>query len=283
MQLNIMVSRHSAFYSPLISTISGGFLAHEGLEATYSVLREGQRSHELIRDGAVHIMQSAVSSNWKPLAQGVTPLPVHFALINRRDGFFIAGRKPDTAFDWKALEGKTLLADYGLQPLVMLKFAAHFSGVEWTRINVVNAGAPDSMQAAYLSGTGDYLHRQAPGCGLPLVSVGASMPEVAFSSLCASREFMETAEFHSFVRAYRTAREWVREGDPLDIAAKQASYFPGVEIGALAESIRQYQSLGCWAGEIAIPRELYEQALNVFELAGEIKHRPSYDEVCREP
>jgi hypothetical protein len=36
-------------------------------------------------------MQSAVSSNWKPREQGIEPLPVHFAPINQRDGFFIAG------------------------------------------------------------------------------------------------------------------------------------------------------------------------------------------------
>ncbi|MDA0306643.1 MAG: hypothetical protein O3B76_10245 [Proteobacteria bacterium] len=34
---HIQFTRFSAFYSPLISTISGGFLAEEGLEATHSI------------------------------------------------------------------------------------------------------------------------------------------------------------------------------------------------------------------------------------------------------
>ena len=36
-RIDIMFSRFSAFYSPLISTISAGFLKEEGLEASYSV------------------------------------------------------------------------------------------------------------------------------------------------------------------------------------------------------------------------------------------------------
>src|ERR1041385_4236702 len=111
-RLRIMASRHSAFYSPLLSSIH--FLRQEGREADYSVLRPGQRSYALLRDGEVDIMQSAVSSNWKPRERGIEPLPVHFAQINQRDGFFLVGRQADPEFHWKKLEGHTLLADHGL-------------------------------------------------------------------------------------------------------------------------------------------------------------------------
>ena len=83
----------------------------------------------VIGAGAVDIMQSAVSSNWKPMEQGESPLPVHFAQINQRDGFFLVGREPDTAFEWSKLAGKAVVADHGAQPLVMLKYAARFNGV----------------------------------------------------------------------------------------------------------------------------------------------------------
>ena len=36
-QINIQFTLFSAFYSPLISTMSGGFLEAEGLEANWSV------------------------------------------------------------------------------------------------------------------------------------------------------------------------------------------------------------------------------------------------------
>src|SRR5262249_28098445 len=133
-----------------------------GLEATYDVLRPGQRSQALIRDGVVDIMQSAVSSNWRLIESGETPRPVHFAQINRRDGFFLAGRHPDPEFHWKKLGGATLLADHGLQPLVMLKYAAHYNGVDWSHIHVIDAGSPEQMESAFRAGQGDYVHLQAP-------------------------------------------------------------------------------------------------------------------------
>jgi NitT/TauT family transport system substrate-binding protein len=284
MPLRIMVSRHSAFYSPLIGTIAGGFLREAGLEATYDVLRPGQRSQVLIRDGVVDVMQSAVSSNWRLIESGETPRPVHFAQINRRDGFFLAGRHTDPDFDWKKLEGATLLADHGLQPLVMLKYAVHHNGVDWSRIHVVDAGSPEAMEAAFRGGQGDYVHLQGPaphqiakdGAGFLVASVGGSMPEVAFSSLCASAEFLQTDRARTFLRAYGKAREWVREAPPAEIAAREADFFPGIGTGVLAAAVEDYQRLGCWEGGLEIPEDLYEQALTVFEQAGEIRARHPY-------
>src|ERR1051325_2762858 len=158
MPLRIMVSRHSAFYSPLIARLAAGFLQEEGIAATYDVLPPGGRSHDLIREGAVDIMQSAVSSNWRLIEAGIEPRPVHFAQINCRDGFFLAARQSDPTFQWKKLEGATLLADHGLQPLVMLKYAAHSNGVDWSSIDVVDAGSPERMEAAFRNGDGDYVH-----------------------------------------------------------------------------------------------------------------------------
>lgn len=273
-----MASRHSAFYSPLLCAIK--FLRDQGQEVVYSVLAEGQRSHVLIRDGAVDIMQSAVSSNWKPRERGVEPLPVHFAQINCRDGFFLVGREPDPAFQWKKLEGQTLLADHGVQPLVMLKYAVQQNGADWSKIKVVDARTPEKMAAAFLAGTGNYLHLQAPvSAGEVVAAVGASLPLVAFSSLCCARAFLATAAYRGFLETYARAREWVRSAPAGEVAAAEASFFPGTSPELLADAVTRYQALGCWEGTIEIPRDGYEQALNVFQAAGEITWRHRYDEV----
>src|SRR5258707_11776806 len=138
MPLRIMVSRHSVFYSPLIATIAGGFLERRGVAAEYSILAKGQRSSALIRDGSVDILQAAVSSSWKPMEQGESPLPVHFAQINQRDGFFLVAREPDAAFEWNKLAGHEVLADHAAQPFIMLKYAARSNGVEWARVNAID-------------------------------------------------------------------------------------------------------------------------------------------------
>ena len=52
-----------------------------------------------------------------------------------------------------------------------------------------------------------------------------------------------------------------------------------VPAAALADAIRRYQALGCWGGGIEIPRDLYEQALNVFESERELNTRHAYEAV----
>jgi NitT/TauT family transport system substrate-binding protein len=291
MRLHVMVSRHSAFYSPLIATVTAGFLDDAGLSAEYSILPAGQRSQDVIRNGVVDIMQSAVSSNWKPLERGESPLPVHFALINRRDGFYLSSRGKESAFRWQDLEGRRLLADHGGQPLAMLQYAVHVNGADWSKINLLDRGAPEEMIAAFRRGEGDYIHLQAPapqlleaaGAGSIVVSVGASMPEVAFSTLCCSREFAGTDSFRKFVSAFRKGREWARSAIPSEIARAEARLFPGVSETILSQAVEGYQKLGTWSGGIEIPRELYDQALNVFEFVGGIGRRHAWNEVCIQP
>jgi len=178
-----------------------------------------------------------------------------------------------------------------LQPMTMLKYAAKVNGADWARIRLVNAGTPEEMQRAFRGGDADYIHLQAPyshqlqeeGAGRVVASVGASMPAVAFSSLCCSREFLDTPAFRAFVAAYRESREWVRSAPAAEVAEKEAGFFPGISTAALTASIADYQKVGNWQGGIEIPRDLYEQALNVFESAGEVKARHRYEEVCASP
>lgn len=284
MKIRITASRHTAFYSPLLAAMAAGFLDKHGLEYTYSVLPPGETAAGMIRSGKTDIMQTAPSTNWAKMDRGETGFPLNFALINQRDGFFLFRRMPD--FSWKHLEGKILLADHGSQPLAMLRYAAHYNGVDWRRIQVVNAGAPAQMTAAFLAGDGDFVHLQAPVPELAQyasVSVGASMPPNAFSSLCASQEFLRTETCRAFARAFAEAKTWVRNAPAQEIAAREASLFPGVDQAVLSSAIADYKKLGTWDGGIEIPRDLYDQSLNVFEFAGNIKSRHAYETTCATP
>lgn len=275
-----MASRHSAFYSPLLCSVAE--LQKDGHDVSYSVLQRRQTGHGVIRDGAVDILQSAVSSYWQARERGVSPLPVHFAQINRRDGFFLVGRQPDSAFEWERLPGCTVLADHGAQPLVMLQYAVRFNSVDWDAVRALNAGTPEEMAATFAAGVGDYIHLQAPILAGEIVSsVGASMPPVAFSSLCCAREFQKTEEYRTFLAAYEKVRPWVHTADPKEVAEAEGAFFPAIPRDRLVDAVRRYQALGCWEGGIEIPRDLYEQALDVFQCARAINDRHPYEDVCR--
>src|SRR5262245_28161803 len=108
-EIRIEFTRFSAFYSPLIATMAGGFLKEQGLVAKYSVSPPGKSAIAGLLDGSVHVAQSAPSQGFAPLEQGKTPTALHFAQINERDGFFLTGRGADPAFTWDKLKGKAVI------------------------------------------------------------------------------------------------------------------------------------------------------------------------------
>jgi len=286
-QLRIMVYRHSVFYSPLIATIAGGFLKDEGLEAVYFQKPPQRNTFEMFRQGEVDIMQAAVSTSWDPLSKGIRDIPVHFAQINQRDGFFITGRADRSSFEWKQLEGARLIADHAQQPFAMLRYALHLKGVDEKRIDMIDAGGPDAMEKAFREGRGDFVHLQGPvpqqlqrdGIGRVVAAVGEVNPPVAFSSLMATREFLATDKAHAFMHAYLRALRFVIQSAAHEIAELEASFFPGVSVQAIADAISQYQQLGTWRSDPKITREQYEMAMNVFIFANVFKERYVYEDV----
>lgn len=290
-RIRIIVSRHSAFYSPLVATVAAGFLAEEGLEADYEAARPGRTAWQALTDGSADLAQSAVSASWGALERGISSDLVHFAQINLRDGFFIAGRRPDPDFTWDKLAGREVLVDHFGQPLAMLKYACHRQAVNYADIGAIDAGEPDAMEAAFRGGRGDYVHLQGPapqqmekdGIGYVVAAVGPAIGPVAFSSLLASRRWLASDAAKAFMRAYRKARAYVNDTPAATIAKAEARFFAGVDTDALTRTIAAYQGLGCWPREAHIPRSAYETALDVFVHAGAVKTRHPYDAVVAAP
>lgn len=289
--MHIRVTRHSAFYSPLLMTLAGGHLRAEGLEASYDIATPERTVAGGILDGSVQVGQSAVATSFAPLERGDTPPYMHFAQINERDGFFLVGRRPEPGFTWDRLIGKTVLADHFFQPLAMFRYALHRRGIEASRITLLDAGEVDAMERAFRAGRGDYVHLQGPGAqqleqdgvGVVVAAVGDAVGPVAFSSLCASRAWLATDEARAFLRAYRRARAQVVTAPAAEIAAAEAGFFPQVDRTVLTRTIAAYQQLGCWTPEAEISRRAYEAALDVFEFSGLIRGRPAYTDVVAPP
>jgi NitT/TauT family transport system substrate-binding protein len=279
-----MAMRHSAFYSPLLMTISGGFLKDEGLEPHYEVATPNKPANDEIRTGNVHLSQSAVSTSFEALENGEYCDIVHFAQINERDGFFIAGRKPETRFRWENLIGKEVLVDHFFQPMAMFRYALHQQGIDEKQIRIIDAGNVDAIDRAFRAGAGDYVHQQGPapqqlekdGIGHVVASVGEAVGSVAFSSLCALREWLETDMAVAFMRAYRAGRQYVIDAPAREIALKEADFFPGIDQDVLTRTIATYQTLGCWSPDPTISQTAYNNLLDVFLYSGLIRQRHAY-------
>ncbi|MDH4293635.1 MAG: ABC transporter substrate-binding protein, partial [Betaproteobacteria bacterium] len=135
--IHIQFTLFSAFYSPLISAMSGGFLKAEGLDPQWSVSPPGVSALAALQDGSAHVVQSALSQGFTTLDKGEIPFAYHFAQVNEMDGFFITARAADAAFDWKKLEGAEVVMFKGGQPQAMFKYACYKAGIDFSRIKPV--------------------------------------------------------------------------------------------------------------------------------------------------
>jgi NitT/TauT family transport system substrate-binding protein len=289
-EINIQFTRFSAFYSPLIATIAGGFLAQEGLSPRHSVAPPGKSAIEGVVAGTVQVCQSAPSQGFGPLEKGQPPPAVHFAQINEMDGFFLTGRAAEPGFTWDRLKGKRVLVDHGGQPLAMFRYACHKRGLDYATIVAVNVTS-ERMDEAFRRGDGDYVHQQGPApqqlehdrVGHVVASVGQAIGPVAFSSLAATRAWLGTDMARRFMRAYRKARQWLLTTPAARVAEAEASFFPEIDRAVLTATIAYYQKLGCWTPHVEITRPAFEVALDVFEHSKLITKRHRYEDVVAPP
>ena len=289
-QISVQFTRFSAFYSPLIATIAGGFLREEGLEPRHSIAPPGKSAIEGVVAGTVHVCQSAPSQGFGSLEKGQAPPAVHFAQINEMDGFFLTARAPDPGFTWDRLKGRRVLVDHGGQPLAMFRYACHKRGLDFASIQAVNVPS-DQMDAAFRKGEGDYIHQQGPApqqlehdrVGHVVASVGQAIGPVAFSSLAATRAWLGTDMARRFMRAYRKARAWLLATPAAEVAKAEAEFFPEIAPAVLAATIGYYQKLGCWSPHVEITRPAFEAALDVFQHSQLITKRHRYEDMVAPP
>ena len=286
--VKLIASRHSAFYSPLISLIAGGFLEKEGLSATYTPAAAGQNSVIEVAEGRADIGQSAVSGSWTALDAGQKPPVAHFAQINAFDGFIVAAREPDPDIyvgESCSMRSSCMsMAGNRRQCCVMVctGLASNLSDIEG-----IESPGGDEMMEQWRNGEGDYFHEQGAfpqqleheGIGHIVGSIGEIVGPTAFSSLVARWDSLDSDMVKSVTRAYRASREWVNTADPMEVAEAEEPFFPGMAVEATAAAVAYYQKLGNWDGDIAIPRDLYESALDVFEHSGMVGARHAYEDV----
>jgi len=290
-KINIQFTLFSAFYSPLIVTMAGGFLKQEGLDYEWSVSPPGVAAVESITDGSAHVVQSAPSQAFNAIAGGQSEFPAHFAQVNEMDGFFITGREADADFAWEKLEGAEVVMFGGGQPNAMFRYACHRAGIDFDKIIAITPGGPADIDQAYRDGQGQYVQQQGPfpqqladdGIGSIMAQVGPQIGPCAFSSLAASREWLETDMARAFTRAYVNARQYLNETPASEIATVEQTYFPDISATALERCIASYQQLGCWTPHVEITRSAFEVTLDVFEYIGGIPERYPYELVCAAP
>ena len=286
--IKIPFTLFSAFYSPLISTMSGGFLEEEGLDYEWSVAPAGTTAIDAVINGDVHLCQTALSQSFNYLNRGEIPPVKHFAQINEMDGFFVTGRDPDPDFTWDKLEGADVVMFGGGQPKAMFMYACHKAGIDFSKINAITPGGAADIDKAFRAGQGAYVQQQGPfpqqlekdGIGHIVARAGPLIGSNGFSSLAATPDWLETDMARAFTRAYRRTRAYMNETPAAEIARAEQAFFPNTDVDVLARCIETYQALGTWTPHLEITEPAFEVTQDVFEHFGTLKTRYRWDQVC---
>ncbi len=276
--INIMALRHSAFYAPLLMTINGDYLARHGLDPTYSIATPDNPIDKNLHAGTAHLSQSAPAVSFKALENNKEIDIVHFASINNRDGFYLTAREPSEHFKWSDLEGQEVLVDHLFQPYATLRYAMHLNGADFDKIKIINAGSVEQMDQAFRLGQGAFVHQQGPapqqleadGFGQMVASVGEAIGPIAFSSLCATRDWLKTEMAEVFLAAYQQAMLDIIEMPAEKIAEIIHNFLPDIDRDVLVITLDAYKKLGTWRADTEISTKSYEQLLNVFLHSGYI-------------
>ena len=289
--LRLMETWRSIFYTPIYVSVAGGFLDREGLDVEFSTC-PSQFSHPLsaLHHGAADIVQSGIMRSIIASDWGAETVPLHFAKINSRDGFFILGRQPQETFDWESLRGaKVIPVGFSPMPWASFQYALRRHGLEPSDLDMLTGLSLPGAVAAFWAGEAEFVHVAEPvvqqliadGAGHLLTALGPENGHLAYSSFAATHRFLhERADTASrFTVGFARALHWLSSAEPAEVAETVAEYFPDTSQDVLSASITRYQEQEQWPVSPVLARPEYESLHDILLAAGMCRERQPYDKV----
>ena len=297
--LRLMETFRSVFYTPIHVAVAGGFLEEEGLDVSFSTC-PSQFPHPLsalLNEAAdiaqSGIMRSIIASDW-----GAETVPLHFAKINARDGFFVLGRRSSSSnsgpFKWEDFTGSQVIpVGFSPMPWASFQYALRSHGVDPGGLNLVTGLDLEDAIAAFNQGQGDFIHLPEPAAeqvlvhdGVDLaVALGPANGHIAYSSFAATNKFLSAKSdlVLRFTQGYARALQWLAGNDAATVGGAVAvkEFFPGVDLELIVRSVDRYKAQETWPAEPTLNEPEYQGLQDILIAAGMVKERQPYTKVVR--
>ena len=291
--LRLIETFRSVFYTPIYVSVAGGFFEKEGLDVDFKTCPP-EFAHPLSalnRGGAdiaqSGIMRSIISSDW-----GAETVPMHFAKINSRDGFFVLSRTNQEPFLWESLKGAKLIpVGFSPMPWASLQFAMRRHGVEPDELDLVTGLSFDDGISAFREGHAEYIHVPQPaaelllddGIGHVAAALGPENGHLAYSSFAATNQFLDSQPetVQRFTIGFANALEWLAANNAQEVGQAIASFFPEVRLELVVKSVARLKAQDNWPTDPVLAQPEYENLHDILVAAGLAKERQPYSKVVR--
>ncbi len=291
--LRLMETWRSIFYTPIYVSVEGGFLEREGLDVEFSTCPP-RFPHPLsaLHHGAADIVQSGIMRSIIASDWGAETVPLHFAKINSRDGFFILGRQPQDPFDWESLRGSRVIpVGFSPMPWASFQYALRRHGLEPSDLDLLTGLSLDDAVGAFRDGQAEYVHVAEPvvqqlmadGAGHLLMALGPENGPLAYSSFAATHRFLAEQEdiVGRFTLGFARVLQWLSAADPSEVSGAVSGFFPETSKEVLAASIARYQQQEQWPVNPVLGQPEYESLHDILLAAGMCRERQPYAKIVR--
>ena len=281
------------FYTPIYVSVGGGFLETEGLDVDFktcpaefghpiNALNTGQA--DIAQSG---IMRCIIASDW-----GAETVPIHFAEINSRDGFFVISRTKSDNFEWEHFkQGKVIPVDFSPMPWASFRYALQNHNIDPSEVDLLTGLNLNDAMENFRSGRAEYIHVPQPaaeelledGSGHLAVALGPENGHLAYSSFATTHKFLENESdiVYRFTVGYANALDWLASHSPSEIGEAVSGFFPGISLELVTKSITRLKAQDNWPTEPTLAQPQYENLQDILISAGLAKIRQSYDKVVR--
>ena len=281
------------FYTPIYVSVGGGFLETEGLDVDFktcpaefghpiNALNTGQA--DIVQSG---IMRCIIASDW-----GAETVPIHFAEINSRDGFFVISRTKNDNFEWEHFkQGKVIPVDFSPMPWASFRYALQNHNIDPSEVDLLTGLNLNDAMENFRSGKAEYIHVPQPaaeelledGSGHLAVALGPENGHLAYSSFATTHKFLEKESdiVYRFTVGYANALDWLASHSPSEIGEAVSGFFPGISLELVTKSITRLKAQDNWPTEPTLAQPQYENLQDILISAGLAKIRQSYDKVVR--
>ena len=282
---------HSIFYAPQYAALALGYFEEEGLEVELSNGQGADAVMAAVLSGNIDIGFAGPEASIYVYNEGKEDYTQVFAQVTRRDGSFLLGREPDSAFTWDKVKGKTVLPGRkGGVPYMALEHVLRQNGVDPAKDTTLDNSVQYSMMtAAFTGGTGDYVTAFEPtasmlqqeGKGYIVASVGAAAGEIPYTAYFAKKSYIEknAAVVQKFTNALYRGQQWVKTHTAADIAAVVKDSFPDTDPALLEKAVESYRSIDAWNDTPVMTEDSFNRLQTVMTEAGELTKTADYNRV----